>query len=693
MGAVSQLVPNFLGGVSTRPDTQKAAGEVREATNVYLDPTFGLTKRSGFKFIKKLGNASSFTDAHWFSFKVDTDEFYIGAIVNQAIYLWNSDGTVCTITYSTGVAYLNATIEKNNFVTTYRDDKLYILNKTKTVLESSTNTTGTLTGTVQSFANLPSSPATNSIYHVINSAVAEDDAYFKYDGTVYNETVKPGISDGLTDSTMPHTLTRTAKNTFTFARVTYTDRTAGDNTTNPQPSFVGQKITDIFFHNNRFGVISKDNVIMSQPNQFENFYGRSALTTTESDPIDLNCSSVTSVVLNNAIPITQGLLLFSEEEQFIMFSDTGLLTPSTATIKSISNFFVEKNVRPVRMGTSTIFLSKTPSYSRVFFMETQGANANPNVTDVGKKVAEWIPDTMTNIVSDSRNFYAAFYGPTTEYIYFFRRYVENGQIALSSWFNWECLGNVHFMAADNDKIFTVNLLDASTDYMCLMSNNLNEVATETQVGSQDQVINPRVDLYAETTNNALNGSHTKVYVPFDLLSGSIANTKPLVLIPSDTGNTSTGTFYNVTSVGTDATGQFFQVDNIDLTSQAKLLVGYKYDLLVDLPTFYYRTGANVDVTAHLNIARLKVIMGLTGRADFNISHTQGEQFNNTQVVATSNFYIADTPTTVNTTVFTVPVHQRNTLFKTRIQSDSPLPITMQALSWEGNYTPKYYVRG
>ena len=118
MGAVSQLVPNFLGGVSTRPDTQKAAGEVREATNVYLDPTFGLTKRSGFKFIKKLGNASSFTDAHWFSFKVDTDEFYIGAIVNQAIYLWNSDGTVCTITYSTGVAYLNATIEKNNFVTT-----------------------------------------------------------------------------------------------------------------------------------------------------------------------------------------------------------------------------------------------------------------------------------------------------------------------------------------------------------------------------------------------------------------------------------------------------------------------------------------------------------------------------------------------------------------------------------------------
>jgi hypothetical protein len=226
-----------------------------------------------------------------------------------------------------------------------------------------------------------------------------------------------------------------------------------------------------------------------------------------------------------------------------------------------------------------------------------------------------------------------------------------------------------------------------------MSNNLNEVATETQVGSQDQVINPRVDLYAETTSKVLNGAHTKVYVPFDLLSGTIADTEPLVLIPSDQGNTSTGTFYNVTSVGTDSTGQFFQIDNINLTDQAKLLVGYKYDLLVDLPTFYYRTGANVDVTAHLNIARLKVIMGLTGRADFNISHTQGEQFNNTQVVATSNFYISDSPTTVNTTVFTVPVHQRNTLFKTRIQSNSPLPITMQALSWEGNYTPKYYQRG
>ena len=62
-----------------------------------------------------------------------------------------------------------------------------------------------------------------------------------------------------------HTLTRTAKNTFTYGSVTYNNRTAGDDTTNPQPSFVGQKITDIFFHNNRFGGVSKDNVIMSQP--------------------------------------------------------------------------------------------------------------------------------------------------------------------------------------------------------------------------------------------------------------------------------------------------------------------------------------------------------------------------------------------------------------------------------------------
>ena len=47
MAAVTQTIPNFLGGVSNQPDDKKLPGQVKEALNVYPDPTFGLQKRPG----------------------------------------------------------------------------------------------------------------------------------------------------------------------------------------------------------------------------------------------------------------------------------------------------------------------------------------------------------------------------------------------------------------------------------------------------------------------------------------------------------------------------------------------------------------------------------------------------------------------------------------------------------------------
>ena len=40
MAAISQTINNVLGGVSQQPDPVKLPGQVREAVNAYLDPTF-----------------------------------------------------------------------------------------------------------------------------------------------------------------------------------------------------------------------------------------------------------------------------------------------------------------------------------------------------------------------------------------------------------------------------------------------------------------------------------------------------------------------------------------------------------------------------------------------------------------------------------------------------------------------------
>ena len=64
MPNVTQTVSSYLGGVSKQADTKKLPGQLTDCINAYPDPTFGLTKRPGFKFIKNLGTGGTLSLIH-----------------------------------------------------------------------------------------------------------------------------------------------------------------------------------------------------------------------------------------------------------------------------------------------------------------------------------------------------------------------------------------------------------------------------------------------------------------------------------------------------------------------------------------------------------------------------------------------------------------------------------------------------
>lgn len=94
MAAVTQVIPNMLGGVSQQPDPIKLPGQVRKAVNAYLDPTFGCRKRPGTKFIKELGTDIP-AGAKWLSIFRDKDERYIVACYHDSgdfiVRVWEAD--------------------------------------------------------------------------------------------------------------------------------------------------------------------------------------------------------------------------------------------------------------------------------------------------------------------------------------------------------------------------------------------------------------------------------------------------------------------------------------------------------------------------------------------------------------------------------------------------------------------------
>ena len=109
MAAITQRVSNYLGGVSKQSDDKKLPNQVIECLNGYPDPTFGLTKRPGFKWLANLGTGTTYDNCKWFYIHRDNDERYIGCIKPALggstgdIDIWNATtGAVCDVTYGTG---------------------------------------------------------------------------------------------------------------------------------------------------------------------------------------------------------------------------------------------------------------------------------------------------------------------------------------------------------------------------------------------------------------------------------------------------------------------------------------------------------------------------------------------------------------------------------------------------------------
>ncbi len=58
----------------------------------------------------------------------------------------------------------------------------------------------------------------------------------------------------------------------------------------------------------------------------------------------------------------------------------------------------------------------------------------------------------------------------------------------------------------------------------------------------------------------------------------------------------------------------------------------------------------------------------------------------------ANEYLADDVPLTEQHVFKVPIHQRNGSFDLRLFSNSPFPVSLTSMMWEGNYSPKYFRR-
>ena len=594
----------------------------------------------------------------------------------------------------------------------------------------------------QDISRLPAMNKHGYVAQISNTTDLDtDDYYVKFEANngvsgagSYEECVRPhnfsSASDpmvlGLDPATMPHALINNRNGTFTFTKLDFAskgstenywkDRQVGDDVSNPFPTFVGSTIQEMFFHRNRLGVISGEQVVMSKPGQYFDFFIVSAITVSDDNPIDITVSDVKPAFINHVLPIQKGMMMFSDNGQFLLFTESDIFSPKTVRLKKLSSYECDATIQPVDLGTSVLFTSNVSAYARAFEATILDDSTPPQIIEQTRVVPEFLPKDITKS-TNSAAIGITTYGKKGDSAVFHYKYYDAGnKREQSAWYSWTLTGTMQHMLYTGGSFFTVTLHDNSYklcrhEYVADADANRAYVlgGTASDVGSPLKTarqFEAHLDMMTIATNVAGSAQTTTppektvLTIPY-----TPANTTNLVMVglsgnDSD-GNSIAGTVRAADAVGTNSV----TFNNINLHSAAKVAVGYKYTSTIELPTFYLNVGQNVyDTDGELRISGVNFEMGVGGPLQFHLTSpftfidSSGnitkdiDDYVQFESGILSNSSVFDKPPADLATSVRVPVQRKNEKYTLQIQIPDPFSTAIISASWDGIYNQKRHVR-
>ena len=531
-------------------------------------------------------------------------------------------------------------------------------------------------GNIQRFSDLPPSGGVNGFtIEVAGDANSGFDNYWvKYvlEGKstgLWKEAVQPGISNGLQDATMPHALVREADGSFTFKQLSWGKRLAGDETSAPDPSFVNQKINDVFFYRNRLGFLSEGSVIFSEASEFFNFYNPTATALLDSAPIDASVSHTKVSTLVHAVPFAKQLLLFSSQTQFVVESGD-LLTPKTISIKQTTEFECNTAAKPVGVGNVVYFAVPRGDYSgvREFFVDSNtGTN---DALDITAHVPTYIPSGVDKIVpglNEDVLIASSPLDPSNLYVYKF--YWNNTQKLQSSWSKWTFSGevlNVDFI--ESTLFLIVNRADGT--YI----ESMNVAAQNIPDDLEPYIVHLDRKTYAPATSYMEGKTYLNLAYTSDISLKAVVST--------DAG-TAAGSYIDVFK---DASGYYIRGDWQDKT----VIVGEPYNLKYTFTTIHFKRQAGdtqvADTSGRLQLRNMRISYADSGYFKVVVVNKGRQPFTYTYTGTTLGDI--DTPIgapSLRTGTFRFPVMAKSDNVTIEVQSDNPKPMALLNAEWEGFY--------
>lgn len=546
-------------------------------------------------------------------------------------------------------------------------------------------------GKVQRFSDLPTVAPRGFITEIVGDASSSFDNYFcvfepsdagdAFGSGTWKETVKPGIPCKLDPATLPHALIRQADGTFTFGPLEWGERICGDEDSAPFPSFVGRTLNGLFFYRNRLSFLSGENVIMSEVGEFFNFFLTTVTTLVDSDVVDVAASHTKSSILHHAVTFSGGLLLFSDQSQFVLEHDT-VLSNATVSVKPVTEFEASMKAAPVSSGKTVFFATDKGEWGGVREYITLPDNSDQNdASDITAHVPRYVRGNVSRLECSTNEDMLLVLSDQKRTSLWFYKYFWNGSEKIqSAWSRWDMCGEVLSAAILNTGIYLImqygdgiylEKMDITPGYKD--EGETFEYCLDRKLTERDVTLGA-YDVINKTT---------AITLPYDIPAGYTP-----VVVTRTGGQDAPGNLLRRVRVTGPRT---LTVEGPDAHGK-KLFIGIPYTSSYTFSTFAIREGdnkGNAVTTGRLQLRRLTLNCSNTGFLHMHVTPkcrpTSTHTFTGRELGHGTNI-IGAIPLYTGTISF--PILSLNTQVEVKVGSDSFLPFALVNASWEGFYNTR-----
>ena len=569
--------------------------------------------------------------------------------------------------------------------------------------------------------NIDSDPSTNTDDRWVKFTARDDvDPDTDIGEGSWAECTAPGITFKLNDNTLPYHVKREGLNTLFIGPADGEVRTVGDveyefpewgirstgtEKTCPDPDIVDKVIRDHAFFRERYVLVGGETVQFSEVGDAYNYFQDSVLQLTDQDAFAAKCVSEVSSSLEWVLPIDENLLAWSSTSQFqIRSADSSPLNATSVVSVRLSNIVMNRMVKPKLAAAKVIFSTDEYGFSHVrefdFFSNRQarlGLNLGGS-NDITLNLPKYIKGMITHWdVSESSDYAVARTAedPKTLYVYKYQwtSAAQGLQKIQASWSKWTFNGDVQWIKFMENNLWIVTTFPQRTELHILQSDELVSPQSP-QLKLDRQILYPEVNQDLIPTNN-ITGTYDAVddITTFQLPFAAPAN----------------GKIQAVTRYATDISqneGLFLGETTSDVLictqrgdwTNARIAFGEPYRFEYEFNKGYVEepnqnntrrigrlTGRTQVLTweiHHKDTGFYKVRVKRKNRAEDSVSVFRA------RTTGVDNNLLTNEQSFMETGSFKVPVYSRNVDCSIIVESDSWLPVTVSAASWEGTFSDR-----